>query len=399
MIQKEYLKQLIENDDKIFILNEFVNKVSKEFENKKTKINFDEIEETINLTETNIYIEYFINQFLSEGSIKIDKENIIKIYFYIVFYHPKFYEVIMNNKTIKEYDEIRGKLLTLMETKKDILNENKYEQLKNIFSMEIKTKDFNALEYCYFLSWASFNSKFVNVPKKMITDNNINDILTINITYGLNYDESIIMYNKVDEIISPTLTTELIEQTKRYKHYPIKEHAKEPISIYDKEFKKVQELKTNEITVLIDYGNGFYTQLFINNNPININFAKDIQQRKIKCSMDKKLLFDIIGKDLFNFLPSECYHEKLDKNLLMQSLDIMKRIVISSFNAENKQQTINNILKNDLLKNIIKKEELDIFKLYINYIPLLDVYTVKDVERYCCNYLYEDILNSDIINN
>ena len=58
MIQKEYIKQLIENDDKIFILNEFINKVSKEFENTKTKINFDKIEETINLTETNIYIEY-----------------------------------------------------------------------------------------------------------------------------------------------------------------------------------------------------------------------------------------------------------------------------------------------------------------------------------------------------
>lgn len=395
MLQKEYLKSLIDNDDKIYILNEYIKKVGEMI----TKIKFEDIVNSINFYESNIFIEYFIKQLITEGEIKYFQKNINEIYFYIVFYHNKFYELIMNNKTLKEYDDIRHDLLTILENKKDMIKEAQYNKLFNIFSMEIHKDNITALEYCYFLSWASFNPKTVNIPKKTIIEHNINDILTINATYNLKFDESIIMYNKIDEIISPTLTKELIEQTKRYNHYPIKEHAKEPVSIYDKEFKKIKELKTNEITVLIDYGNGYYTQLYKDGNPINIKFAKDIQNRVIKCSANKKLLFDIDNKDLFNYLPSECYHEKLDKELLITSLDIMKRIVIESFNAENKQQTINNILKHPSLKTILKNEEKDIFKLYLNYIPMLDIYEVKEIERYCCNYLYEDILNSEIINN
>lgn len=391
-IQKEYIKELIDSDNKSQVLNKYINKLV------GTDNKFINIPEPVDLTISNIYIEANIKQLLNYNRLVGEEEEIIKCYTYIIIYHPKFYEVIMHNKTVQEYNETKNKMKEALEKIYENKNkDSKYEETAKILNIEIKedNKEVNALEYCFYLSWANFNGETVDVDKKYFMDNNINDILTINISYGLQYPESLIRYIKTEDTNAPVLTEELIKNTTRYQETKIINKASEPVSKYDKNFNKIDKFKTNEVTVLIDYGTGYYTQCYLNNLPININFANDIYNRVIKANMDKRLLFDIINKDLYKYLPLECYHEKLDKELLFKTLDIVKNIVINSFSPDKPEQTVQNILHHQLLDKILDKNEKEIFKLYISYIPKLDVYNVHEIETYCCNYFYEDLLNDD----
>ena len=395
-LQSNYLKDLTQPTNKISVFNSYLQKIET-FLNDNGKplkeiFNFN----SINLTTSNIFIEYCCKKLIEGNKLKNLSENdIFKIYVFVLLYHPKLIELIMEGKTHDEYEEARKKMLTELE---NIYNERnkdeKYETIKKILSFELKKDNLNILEYCYFLSWANFKRETTDIDKKTTIEINgtANDILCLNVSYNLKYLQSIIKYNSVPDIVSPVLTEEMIKQTKKYEFIEIKNKATEPISIYDGNFNRKQELTTNTVNVYLDYGNSYYTQLYYNNLPVICQIAKKIQKREIISDTNKQYLYDYIHMELFKYLPDECYTPKLEREIFLKTLDILKKIVIASYVENNPQQTIKNIMNNSELSQVLKKEELKIFEIYLKYLDKLEDFNISIVQTYICNYIFEDAL-------
>ena len=394
-IQTEFLKELsIKETNKIDVLNKYINKVS------YNDINAENINK-IDLNQCNIYIEFLVkniidNRFFDVNAI--DDINISLLFVYMSYYHIYLFPYLFANMSIKEFNKIRLEMLKSLEDIKQVNynklltdNKKKFNNLEKLLNIELSedVSKISALEYCYFVTWAKYKKEFVDVPKQVITSNNDNDILCINVTYNLNSLDSIIMYNNVEDDPIPVLTSELIKTTKRYQSVPPKNKANEPITLYDKKFNRIKKLRTNNVTVLLDYGNNYYTKLFITyENEIPLRFANNIINRKIICNHNKRLLYDVVYKDIYNFLPIECYENKHSKSQLMESIDKMRRIVSTCYDT-NKNKHIDNIITSDMLKEILHEKEIPIFKVYISYLKKLDNVDLNTIIKHCTEYFYD----------
>lgn len=384
-IQDDFINDLSTKDDKINVINTYLKKI------KETDIN-DNL--SVDIKITNIYIEFASRQLILYG-----KHYSRRINTYIIIYHPKLYELLFISKTIDEIiKESEEMIKVLDDIYKDFSKDNKYKMCYNLLTMDKDIKNPNALEYCYFLTWATYKKEWTNVNKEYVIKNNQHDILTINITYNLKNLDSIVIYNDVANILAPVLNKNMVEQTERYKQISPKNIAKEPITLYDKNFKRIKQLNTENITVLIDYGNDYFTKCFLNGNEIIKEFANDIQQRKLRCNNNKFLLLDVVNRDIYNNLPINCYKDKLNKKLLMDTYNIMKQIVLKSYN-DDRTKTIKNILSNEQLPKILDKHEIPIFKLYLEYLINIDVYNFTVVDNHCCNYIFENLLETPNLMN
>ena len=393
-IQTEFINELGDKEsDKINILNKYIDKVS------YTDINNENINK-INLNQCNIYIEFLVNKIITLKYFDVNAVdvNISLLFLYISYYHISLYTYLFINMTLHEYNEVRKSMVKEFNNIKQIHynkltseNKKKLDNLEKLINIEYSEdiSKITALEYCYFITWAKYKKEYVDVPKKVIINNNKNDILCINVTYNLDNLDSIIMYNNVEDSPIPVLTSELIKTTKRYQYIEPINKATEPITLYNKNFEKIDKLTTNDITVLLDYGNNYYTKLFIRyDSEINLKFANNIIERKIICNYNKKLLFDNVYKDIYNFLPSQCYEEKQSKTILNETIDKMKKLITISYDS-NVNKHIDNIVKSDMLKQILDIKEIPIFTVYINYLKKLDDININTIIKHCCNYIID----------
>lgn len=379
-LQSDFLKDIGTKNDKIEVIEKYIKNINDNDINDNIKVD---------LKECNIYIEYATRKLITNRKMFSDL-----ITAYIIIYHPKLFEYICLDKTIDEVIEIKDKLMAKIDNiYKDINKDNKYNICKKILTSKFKTENRNALEYCYFLTWARFDKDWVDVEQKYIIDNNKDDILCINITYGLQNLDSIVMYNNIDDSNISFLTEQLIKDTKRYEYIKPTTIADKPVSIYKYDFTKIEKINTQNVTILIDYGNGYYTRCFLNSDDIPAGFANDIIKGKVKCNTNKNLLFNIVNRDIYNLLPSNCYEEKRNKQELIKKYNTMKKIIIESFN-DNRKECIKNILSHKDINNVIDKKELDVFKLYLKYLMSMENYNQLLVENYCCNYLYDGLFES-----
>ena len=117
-LQEKYLKALTQDNNKLETYKEYIDKVK----DVKESIDYN----LINTHVSNLYIEYYVRKILLEYKINKPEEELLKIYVYAMIYHPKLYELIMNNKTIGEYDDLRKKLLESLEYIYTSKNKDKY---------------------------------------------------------------------------------------------------------------------------------------------------------------------------------------------------------------------------------------------------------------------------------
>ena len=380
-LQEAFFTALEKNEDKISIIKEFINKVTDDDINEDLKID---------TKVCNIYVEYATKELINKGRKFSDRMNA-----YILIYHPKLFDLICQNKTMAEIINIKNILLhNVNSIYENTIKDDKYEVCSKMLSVDINKTRKNAFEYCYFLTWATFNKSWIGVDKKYVTENNTNDILWVNITYNLENLDSIVTYNNVADIKIPVLTEQMVKDTVKYTYIKPTHIAKSPVSMYDKDFKPITNFSTENVTVLIDYGNDHYTKCFFRDNmEVNSRFAKDVYDGKVKCNDNKTLLYNIVYRDLFKCLPPRCYCEKKNKSELNEHYNMMKRIALTCYLPDRKT-CIHKILNHIDLPKIICKEEMDAFTVYMNYLMVADEYNDKIVVDHCCNYLYENYLEA-----
>ena len=379
-LQQQFLKDIESEKNKIKVVNTYMKKIKDDDINDELKVD---------IKTCNIYIEYATRKLITDGKIFTDR-----ISSYIILYHPKLFEYICSNYTIEEVIKYKQKILSNIENfYNGIIKDNKYELCKKLLTAEFKDKNRNALEYCYFLTWAKFEKDWVDVERKYIIEHNTDDILCVNITYGLQNLDSIVMYNNIPDSRIPILTEKLVNDTVKYRYIPPTTIAKTPVSMYNKDFKPIKQFTTKNVIILIDYGNNYYTRCFLNNKDISSSFAKDVFDGKVKCNLNKSMLYDIVNKDIYNTLPQNCYTNKLDKSELVKKYNIMKKIIIESY-SDKRSLCIKNILAHKDITNVLDKKELNIFKLYLKYLLTADDYNQQIVDNYCCSYIYDGLFES-----
>lgn len=380
-IQADFLKELENNDDKIAVLKKYTEMITDDDINEDLKID---------IKTCNIYVEYATKKLINEYKTYSDRMNA-----YIVLYHPKLFELICANKTMAEVINIKNILLHNVDSiYEGHIKDDKYEVCSDMLSCDIKKDRHNAFEYCYYLSWASFDKNWVDVKKDYVLANNKNDILCVNATYNLKNLDSIVMYNNVANIKIPILTDEMVDKTVKYRYITPTRIADKPVNIYDKDFKPIKDFSTEKVSILIDYGNDYYTKCFFhNNNEIPARFARDVFNGKVKYNDNKTLLFNIVYKDVYKHLPKNCYSDKNNKSELMDNYNVMKRVAIRSYNP-NRKTCLHSILNDKELTKILNHNEIPAFELYLKYLLSADEYNDNIVINHCCNYLFENLLES-----
>ena len=378
----------------------YIELITNEIKSVSYKDITDEVIDTIDLNVVNIYIEFLANdiienKFINHNAVKCSHD---KLYILLVYYHPKLFEYIFSGNTIEEYNKHRKNMLNKFD---DILNEHKelttehnkrLMNVKHLLEMEPKTDILNmsALEFGYYFTWAGFKKEFVDIDKQRLVNNNENDILAINIRWNNKHDDAIVMYNNVDDIIIPVLDTKMINNTRRFNTFPLVDIPTSPYSLYDKNMQLIDELTTDKVSVVFDYGNKHYTKLFIGNDEPTKNFANSIINRKIIPNYNKRLLYSIINRDVFLFLPSSCYEPKQDKQQLVNIINKLKKIAMDSF-TPNVKTTINNIFTHKLFNEIFpNSHDRDIFKVYISYLYNMETIDLNTVIKICQDYIYEN---------
>lgn len=388
-LQNEFLKDIEKESNKLNVISKYITMIKDDdIDNAK-----DNLEDKLNINHNtiNIYVEYATRKLIHEHKFYNDKLTA-----YIILFHPKLFDLVCLDHTPKEVNEIKVNLLNkLNEIYENKQKDEKYDNIiKSLtYKDERDEKTMNVIEYCYYLTWATYEKEWTDISKDVVIKNNNNDILCINLTYNLQNLDSIVIYNNVPNIRTPILTKKMVEQTKRYQTLTPTKIAKEPLTLYDKNFNKIQKLNTPFITILLDYGNGYYTKCSLKHGDTTNEFANEIINRKVKCNVDKNLFTDIANKDIFNYLPQSCYQEKKDKNKLLEIYNNMKRMAINDY-SDKPKLCINNILNDPLLKTTINEHELPIFKVYLNYLLTAEDYSQTMLENHLCNYIYEGLFES-----
>lgn len=362
----------------------------------------DEVIDKIDLNVVNIYIEFLANdiienKFINHDAVKCSHD---KLYILLIYYHPKLFEYVFSGNTIDEYNKHRKSMLNkfdnILETHKEITTEHnkRLMNVKYLLEMEPKQDILNmtALEFGYYFTWAGFKKEFVDIDKQQLINNNENDILAINIRWNNKHDDAIVMYNNVDDIVIPVLNTKMINNTRRFNMFPLVDVPTGPYSLYDKNMQPIDKFTTDKVNVVFDYGNNHYTKLFIGNDEPTRNFANAIIDRKIIPNYNKRLLYSVINRDVFLFLPSSCYEDKLDKQQLTTTINKLKKIVMDSF-TPNVKTIINNILTHKLFNDVFPNQhDRDIFKVYISYLYNMETIDLNTVIKTCQDYLFENTL-------
>lgn len=361
----------------------------------------DEVIDTINLNIINIYIEFLADdiiehKFINHDAVKCSKD---KLYIYLIYYHPKLFEYVFSGNTINDYNKHRQNMLSLFDgiqqQHNELTSENKDKlvNVKRLLEMEINNDitTLTCFEYGYYFTWASYKRDFVDIHKDKLLKNNSFDILALNVRWNMTHNDAIVMYNNIEDMFVPVLNTDMINKTKRFNRYPLINTPTGPYSLYDKNMKPIDKLTTDNICVVFDYGNNYYTKLFVGNNEITLNFANAIIDRKIIPNYNKRLLHNIINRDIYSFLPSTCYENKLDNSSLNDTINKFKKIVMDSFTPK-AETTINNILTHSLFKSTLtNKHDREIFKVYISYINMLDHFDMNTLIDMCVDYIDENM--------
>ena len=236
-----------------------------------------------------------------------------------------------------------------------------------------------------------YKKDFVDISQEELMAKNDFDILAINVRYNFKHDDALIMYNNIEEEYVPVLNSAMIERTKRFNYYQPTNNPTTPLSLYDKNFNKINKITSDNVCVVLDYNNGFYTKLFIGINEITKHFAQSIIDRKIIPNYNKKLLRSQCLKDIFVFLPIECYESKTDTKQITENSNKLKKIVFESFTT-NIKETINNIIIHKQLPQVLPNEhDREIFKVYLTYLYTLEKIDINTVIEIVQNYLYENI--------
>ena len=380
-LQEKFIIDLEKEDDKIAVVKKYTEMVDD-----------GDINETLNIDvkTCNVYVEYATKKLITERKQYSDRMNA-----YIMLYHPKLFEVLCANKTIAEVINIKNILLhNVNKIYENIMKDDKYELCSKMLSMDIQKERYNAFEYCYYLTWAFFDRNWVDVNKEYVMKNNTNDILCVNATYNLKHLDSIVMYNNVVNVKVPVLTDDMVKQTVRYRYITPTKIATKPVSMYNHKFEPIDKFSTEKVSILIDYGNGYYTKCFFyNNTEIPARFANDVFNGKVKPNENKAMLFNIVYRDVYKHLPFSCYHEKEDKKVLMDTYNLMKRIAISSYHP-NPKTCIHSILKHPDITKIIHPREMEAFDVYMRYLLVSEEYNNDIVINHCCNYIYENLLEA-----
>lgn len=394
-LQQTYLQELQTNNDVIAVTNKY-------FHNINNENITNEIIDNIDISCINIYAQYFINLLITnQKQFKIacknlDENHYMKLLSIILIYSPKTIDLIMYNKTIEQYNTLRETLIKTIESLSQ-RNKNTSKVIK-MLRYEL-TNDFTKItsfEYFYYITWAKFKQEFVDMEINNLLKYDC-DILHINATYNLKHLDTLIMYNNVTYTITiPVLTKELIEKTKRYKYIDNIVVANTPYTITDNKLQIKNNITTEDVIIIIDYNNGYCTVCLTNYNTITTNkqFANDIINRKIKCNTDKQYWNTIIDNYMYDNLPRSCYHDKLDKSLLIKTTNVLKRIVIECFIEGNVKRTIHNIIEDSRLKQIMKPFDITIFKLYLSYLKTGAIeFTITNVINYVNNYIFDALQN------
>ena len=376
------------------------NKIKEDIKNISYQDITNEVIDKIDLNVYNIYVEFLANDIIEHKFINHEAVNCSrdKLYVLLIYYHPKLFEYVFAGQTIEGYNKHRQNMLTvvdeLINKHKDLTTEhnNRLVNVKHLLEIEPKQDILNmtSLEYGFYFTWAIFKKGFVDISRDELIKINTFDILAINIRWNLQHDDSIIMYKDVKDTLVPVLTQQMIKTTKKYETYPLTKTPTGPISLYDKNFNPIDKLTTDKICVVFDYGNDYYTKLFIGKDEITQKFANSIIDRKIIPNYNKRLLHSIIDRDVYMFLPNDYYEPKQDNTQLITNINKIKKIVMDSF-SPNITSTINNILTHKLTSEVFaSKHDRDIFKLYLSYLHTLNTIDLNTVIDIVENYIYDN---------
>ena len=359
----------------------------------------DDVINTMNLNIVNKYIEYLADyiiehKFLDNNAVKCSHD---KLYTILIYYHPKLFEYVFAGYTIDEFNKHRTNMLVacneLIEQHKELTTEH-YERLVNVKRLlEIQPHNdistMTAFEYGFYFTWASFKRGFVDISQDVLKQKNTFDILAINVLWNNQYEDSVVMYNDITDINIPVLTDAMVAKTKRIHRYPITNTPKGPISLYDKDFHHIDKLTTEKVCVVFDYGNNYYTKLFIGNDEITLKFANSIVDRNIIPNYNKRLLHSIIDRDVFMFLPTSCYNQKQEQQLLLTNINKIKKIVMDSF-TPNIATTINNIMQHSLITDVLPNQhDRLVFRVYLSYLYTMDSIDLNTVIDIVQSYIYD----------
>ncbi len=339
-----------------------------------------------------VYIEMLANRLV----FKPEKLPVF-VNLYIITKHPMLINIIYNNMNYDEWKDYSAQLLEEL----DVFYANKtlgeYEECKKMLTVDYKQdtiQSLSALNYFHYLYGFSFNSKYISIPFKELSNNGGNDTLCINATYNLDYLDSIVNYHDIPSSSDVFISDKMIEDTVPYTMTP-PTRATEMYTMYDRNMKKTDRFVTKYVNIVLDYNNGYVTRCLKkiyqkdNNEPFEVmnvplTQAMDMINGRVKYSYNKNDLLSYLKTDFYN----QFSIERRSIEELKKTYSVISSVVNMSFEENSIHKTIANIKSNPLLNDIIHVNEKKYFDLYVDSMVLLDIPNRTYVYEWLIEYIY-----------
>lgn len=339
------------------------------------------------LKNINIYVETCLCRLLNKKYIPIWCK------LYVIIKYPFFIPLLYYKRTKNEWISMRNDLLQELDySYKPNSSEPLYIKTLNNLNTNLDDTLLSNLNYFQYMVNFTWNNGDTGLNEANLfakinnesEDENFN-ILFINVANKLLNLKSIIVYNEIPRFKEKLLNIETINLFKSYKEI-LPTNTDIPWYITNNKGKKIDELSSDKIYVVLNYDNGFYSLCRFNDSNIYItkDYFNDMIEQRSCFYPDDETIKNYIRINFYNQL----YFDKNPKTEFTNEYNILVRIIMDSYNDNDREKTIYNILKDKHLNEIINEKELPYFEIYLRYLLQSQIFTKQNIISYIVDYIY-----------
>lgn len=392
VIQNEYEEKVASSKTLTYdtIVTPFVKKMLEFLEDKKIN-DWPKMSKLIRGID--IYSEAIMTLYVSEyikGNILPLTNN---VFVTMLIKHPYLYNVVMQNKTMKDIKKFKSELLRELESSfNNMKATSEYELLHNLLnSKEIKPT--TALDYYHYLlgfryELSTMSRSFNELPKGDDISYHI-----VHLSYGLTDTRSIVIYKPVPRSRENLLYVENTNKSSAF-NYPKVYNSKSLYTITDHNLKKISNYKDKTYVILCyddapEINKCTFTVAYLNEKGY-------LNKSEIEIFADGGYFPTITEQDLTSYINLNFAIETRIRKSQSEELRKMHNNIIHIISEAVRSLpsiigVINTITRHPLIKEVINPKEIPFLKIYLQGLHKLEGITnVSVYQSYILGYFYKD---------
>ena len=109
----------------------------------------------------------------------------------------------------------------------------------------------------------------------------------------------------------------------------------------------------------------------------------------------EKILSNVEISDYINIVFNKTFFdEPEDLNQLKSIYSKLSKRVLEIFDKSTKKNIVFKILNGETIRSIINEQEMNVFKVYLSRLPMVNSWDRISVMKYVCDYIYSDFYDN-----